>query len=153
MQIFSVHHLNYETKEHRDLLKAIIASNRGIDETIVRQYVSSKRQELEIHDNFKVITADQFIENKCKAVLEMMALNGYTHTADVQANNLVDVIKLTNSINGYWFMQKQKGVVIVNLSERDTRSYDVITTKEDTYLINSVGFIDVNKKTLFKIQR
>lgn len=151
MQTFSVYHLNHDAEHHKDLLKVILSSNRGLDETIIKQYASSDRHELEIRDKFKMKTPQEFIESKCRAVLQMMAFEGYIHAADVQANNLVDVIKKTNSINGYWFMQKRKGVKMVSLSERDTRSFDVITTEDKVYLINSVGFIDVNKMTLFKV--
>lgn len=38
------------------------------------------------------------------------------------------------------------------LSERDTRSYDVITDGSNIYLINGVGFIDVNNECIFKVK-
>lgn len=154
MQTFSVYHLDYKTKTHKNELKAIISSHRYLDETVLREYTDSRYHELIIRDNQEEISKQKFMDNKCETVTKMMNEGGYLHIANVRANNLVDVVKLTNSINGYWFMQKRKGVEIIALSERDTRSYDVIITESnDIYLINSVGFFNVNKREIFNVNK
>ena len=147
---FNLYHLNYTLPENSHLITEMIKSNRGLDETLIREYVSTKDQEYIIRENFNNIDYQTFIKNKCITVKALQESSGYTHVAKVQADNLVDVIHMTNSINGYWFLRKTKNLEVINFPERDTKTWDLITTENDIYLINTIGYIDVIHQCIFK---
>lgn len=152
MPTYSVYHLEHTNTEYRDQIKTLTSTIPKLDETIIQLYCATRRHELQIRDSYKKITNDEFIKSKCEIVKQLLNTTAYRLVADVKTDNIVEVIKETNSINGYWFMKRNKKVLMKALSERDTRSYDVIMDGSNIYLINGVGFIDVNNECIFKVK-
>ncbi|MGP5159863.1 hypothetical protein [Pseudoalteromonas prydzensis] len=150
MSEFSVYHLDHLNHKNRALINKILKSNRTLDESILRQYTSNRYYELLVRDQNIEITSSTFIKDKCAAVLEALELGLYKHIANVKASNIVEAIKLTTSINKYWFMKKSNNLEFVGLSERDTSTYDLIVYESKFYLINSLGFIDLQNKAIAK---
>jgi len=151
MQTFQLYHLNHSDITHVELKKRLLSSNRPLDESIVKTYSNSRQHELHIRDNFSEVDKHDFLKEKCHIARTLLDKDGYIYVADLKANNVFEVITRTNSINGYWFMKKLKNVVFKALSERDTRSYDVITCDEGRFLVNGVGVIDIDKEVIFNI--
>lgn len=151
MQTFKLYHLNHAENSHVEMRRRLLKSNRGLDESIVKAYSNSRQHELQIRDNFNEVNQKDFLEEKCMLAKSLLKNDAYIYVADIKANNLIEVITKTNSINGYWFMKKLKNVVFKSLSERDTRSYDIITCEEGRFLVNGVGMIDIDKVEIFNI--
>jgi len=151
MQTFQLYHLNHRDLTHVDLKKRLLSSNRPLDESIVKAYSNSRQHELHIRDTFTEVSKHDFLKDKCSIARTLFDKGIYTYVADIKANNVFEVITRTNSINGYWFMKRLKNVVFKALSERDTRSYDIITCDEGRFLVNGVGVIDLDKEVIFNI--
>lgn len=149
MQTYSLYHLDHQNVEHRQQIKELISTIPKLDESLIRQYCSSRKKELQIRDAFIEVGHAEFVSQKCQIVNALLQTSAYSLVAKVKAHNIVDVVTKTNSINCYWFMKKLKNISLKSLSERDTRSYDVIKDDEKIYLVNGVGFIDVNKQCIF----
>jgi|TARA_R100001440_G_scaffold34629_1_gene53619 hypothetical protein len=150
MQVFNIHHLDHYNEQYAEQIKELISTRPILDESIISLYTGTRAHELEVRDNHHEVSQGEFIKTKCAIVRKLLETNAYQYVADLKVRNIIDVWKMTNSINGYWFMQKNKNLTFKNLSERDTRSYDVVTCGDDIYLINGVGFIDVNNECIFK---
>lgn len=148
---FEVYHLNHVAPEYRGCVKKILKSNHGLDESIIRQYTQTRAEELTIKESYKHLDWKEFLEEKCDAVRQGLSIGAYEQVASVKAKNIFDVITLTNSINGYWFLRHVKNITLSGQPKRDTRSYDLIIEGKNRYLINGVGVINLDTGQLLRV--
>ena len=141
MKSYNVYHLVEKSLPRCELLE-LNKRPEKLDLSIIDCYCITKSAAINVN-NKDFETSDDFNGNKIELVKELKNKGGYIHVATVKANEMLDVIRSTSSINTYWYLTINKNVEVINSPWRDTGNNDLIICEDDVKsIIFGIGTID-----------
>ena len=132
MAVFKILHMNHE---HMRLFKDSNRLGCTRVHTVYRELISNRQLE----SAKSAVAIKNAWQRKIHAAYALLNSKYYDHVATVETSNIMSAIKLTQSIDGPWYLHKNPliNVHYENLPYRSTHRHDVIISNDDSHYMYS----------------